>query len=135
MREVYGRDDQPVAETVDVELTFAEDVSEWHGPVTLLGRAIASASGRDSGARIGEGTMFIAGKPTSGGSVKNWYTIVPAGCVVKLMKLPKLATENTEMPEGVTMRIIGSEIDRAALEAEREKLLARIAEIDALLGA
>lgn len=134
MRNIYGQDDNPVSETVDVILTFAEEISIWHGPVTILGRTIASASGRDSGARVGENVMFLEGNPKSGGSVKNWRTEVPAGCVVKLMDLPKMALENCEIPSEVTMKIVGEEIDRKALEAEKAKLLSRLAEIEALLG-
>lgn len=134
MRSIYGRDDQPVAETVDVILTFTAEVSEWHAPVTILGRTIATAWGRDSGARMGDEVMFLEGKPESGGSVKNWHTIVPSGSVVKLPQLPKTATEECELPNGVTMQIIGGDIDRDALIAEKEKLLARLAEIDAILA-
>lgn len=134
MRSVYGRDDQPVAEVVDVELTFDESVCEGKGPVTILGRIVASAWGRDTGARVGDGVMFVKGRPDSGGSRAHWETYIPAGCVVKLLKVPKMATEDAELPAGVSMRIIGGGVDREALEEERRKLLARIAEIDELLN-
>lgn len=45
-------------------------------PVTLFGRTIAKAYGRDSGARLGDGIVFISGEYDSGGSVKNWSTEV-----------------------------------------------------------
>ena len=134
MRAVYGQDDQPVSETVDVILRFEDEVSVWHDSVTILGRTIASAMGRDSGARVGEDVMFLEGKPISGGSVKNWHTIVPAGCVVKLPNLPKTALSECELPDDVTMEIIGQDIDRDALAAEKARLLGRLAEINALLG-
>lgn len=134
MREVYGRDDQPVAETVDVQLVFDKDVDELRAPVALLGRIIASASGRDSGASVGADVLFVSGHPTSGGSVKNWRTVVHEGSVVRLPRLPKGAVENPDLPDGVRMEVLGGEADRAALEAEKAKLLARIAEIDALLA-
>ena len=134
MRSVYGQDDQPVSETVDVILKFDEEYYELCAPVTMLGRTIATAWGRDSGARMGDEVMFIEGKPKSGGSVKNWHTVIPAGSVVKLPNLPKTATKECELPYGVTMQIIGKDIDRKALEAEKEKLLARLAEIEKLLA-
>lgn len=134
MREVYGRDDQPVSETVDVQLVFDEEVYKLRAPVVLLGRIIASASGRDSGARVGTDVLFVSGCPISGGSVKNWRTIVQKGSVVRLPQLPKGAVENPDLPDGVRMEVLGGETDRAALEAEKAKLLARIAEIDALLA-
>lgn len=135
MRNIYGQDDQPVSETVDVELTFSEEFYELCGPVTILGRTIATAWGRDSGARMGDDVMFLEGKPKSGGSVKNWHTVIPAGSIVKLPKLPKTATVECDLPYGVTMKILSQDIDRAALEEEKTKLLARLAEINALLGA
>lgn len=134
MRNIYGQDDNPVSETVEVILKFNEEISIWHGPVTILGRTIASASGRDSGARIGEDVMFLEGAPKSGGSVKNWRTEVPEGCVVKLMSLPKTALDECELPQEVTMEVVGEQIDREALKEEKEKLLARLAEINAILG-
>lgn len=76
--------------------------------------------------------MFIAGAPESTGSAKNWYTTIPAGCVVKLVRLPKAMAESS-VPDGVKVRILGEEVNRDELLAEKEKLLARIAEIDAML--
>ena len=134
MRAIYGRDDQPVSETVDVELVFEAEVYECRGPVTILGRTIAAAQGRDTGARPGDGVAFSAGAPLSGGSMRNWTTRVPAGCVVKLRELPKAVLDGAELPEGVIMKVAGGSIDRDALQAERERLLARLAEIDALLA-
>lgn len=134
MRSIYGQDDRPVSETVDVILTFDKEYYEYCGPVTILGRTIAAARGRDSGARMGDDVMFLEGEPESGGSVKKWRTVIPAGCVVKLPNLPKTATEECDLPDGVTMEIIGQNIDREALLSEKEKLLARLAEIDALLA-
>lgn len=134
MRSIYGRDDQPVTETVDVILTFAEEYYELRAPVTILGRTIATAWGRDSGSRMGDDVMFLDGAPKSGGSVKNWHTVIPAGSVVKLPNLPKTATAECDLPDGVSMEIIGQGIDREALQAEKEKLLARLAEINAILA-
>lgn len=135
MRRVYGEDDRPSAEpNVSVKLIFSDEVSKWHGPVTILGKTIASAWGRDSGARVGGDVVFVEGRPKSGGSVKNWYSVVPEGCVVVLHNVPQAAMQ-MELPEGVTAEVMQpATIDRAALEAERERLLARLAEIDQLLA-
>lgn len=135
MRRVYGEDDRPSAEPkVSVKLIFGNEVSKRHAPVTILGKSIASAWGRDSGARVGDDVVFVEGKPQSGGSVKNWYSVVPEGCVVVLHNVPRAALQ-MELPEGVTAEVLESKgPDRAALEAERERLLARLAEIDQLLA-
>lgn len=135
MRAVYGRDDREAGEMVDVVLRFTEEVSELRDGVTILGRTIAKAWGRDSGARVGDDVRFTEGKPRSGGSAKNWYTEIPEGCVVKLPRVPKALVDRPDLglPRGVEMAVIGESIDRDALEAEKEKLLARIAEIERLL--
>lgn len=44
--------------------------------IILFGRTIAKAFGRDSGARLGEGIVFIKGDYSSGGSTKNWKTVI-----------------------------------------------------------
>lgn len=134
MRSVYGYDDNGTGETVNVLLTFTDDVYSVKEPVTIFGRTIASALSRDSGARAGEGAWFLQGAPESGGSAKNWTTIVRKGAVVKLLNLPKGMVSDDTLPDGVTMQIIGDDIDRDALTQEKERLLARIAEIDKLLG-
>lgn len=135
MRRVYGADDRPSAEpSVSVRLTFDREVSEWRAPVTIMGKSIASAFGRDSGARVGDDVAFVAGNPESGGSVKNWLSVVPAGCVVVLHNVPRAALQ-MELPAGVKAEVLEEKMpDRAALEAERERLLARLAEIDHLLA-
>lgn len=134
MREVYGQDDRPVTECVDVILHFDEDIKGYRSGVEVLGRTIATAFGRDSGAKVGEGVMFLQGQPKSGGSVKNWDTIVPAGCVVKLPKIPKALTETPTLPDGVRMEVAENKSSKYELAEEREKLLARLAEIDQLLA-
>ena len=135
MRRVYGADDRPSAEpSVIVRLTFGREVYKLRAPVTILGKTIASAWGRDSGARVGDDVAFVEGRPESGGSVKNWCSVVPAGSVVVLHNVPQAALQ-MELPEGVTAEVMQpATIDRTALEAERERLMARLAEIDQLLA-
>lgn len=135
MREVYGRDDQPVTDMVDVKLTFEESVTADRASVVILGRTVASAYGRDSGARVGDGVMFLQGKPKSGGSVKNWETIVPSGCVVKLLDVPKGLIERADLPDGVTLEIVGQNVDVQSLKDELTRLTARIKEIRRQLDA
>ena len=133
MRRVYGACDLPDAEPpVSVRLTFEDEVSERWAPVTIFGKSIASASGRDSGARTGEDVVFTQGSPRSGGSIKNWYTIVPEGCIVVLHNVPRAAL-GMSVPEGVSVEIIDQKPNKSALLEEKEKLLARLAEIDKIL--
>ena len=69
--------------------------------------------------------------------MKNWRTEIPEGCVCVLHDVPKAMATEGNLPAGVEMTIEErKEADaRAELIAERERLLERIAEIDALLAA
>ena len=137
MRNIWGEDDRmDTVKRVSVRLTFAEECTEWHGPVEIFGKVLSSATGRDSGARVGEDVFYTAGGPASGGSVKNWRSVVEEGSVVVLSSVPETMLDEAALPYGVTMEIIeDSGIDRAALIDEKEKLLARLAEIESLLNA
>lgn len=140
MRDTYGETDQPTTEpTVTLRVEITEDIWELRSPIVIAGRIVASASGRDSGARAGEDVAFIEGKPQSGGSAKNWRTCIDAGSIIKIFNAPVAKARDViaNPPyDGMVCTILDQSvtINRAALEAEREKLLARIAEIDTLLN-
>lgn len=136
MREVYGQDDLP-QELVTVKVTIGDkSLNEWRAPVVLFGRIIASARGRDSGARPGEGVCFEKGGCDSGGSMKNWYTIVRAGSEITIYDVPRLAVEQKLgwKDEYGTFEVIENGDPLAALRAEKEALLKRLAEIEELLN-
>ena len=141
MREVYGETDQVEGNRVDVRVTITKDIAEDCGPVVIFGRTVASAYGRDSGVKVGDNVVFLDGKATSGGSKKNWYTSVPSGCVIEIRNVPESIVVEGEQNYGehdwdgkFKAEIVKNRIDREALEQEKARLLARIAEIDALLG-
>ncbi len=136
MREVYGQDDMP-QETVTVKVTIGDkNLKEWRAPVVLFGRNIASARGRDGGARVGEGVCFEKGGCDSGGSMKNWYTIVSAGSEITIYEVPRLAVEQKLgwKDEYGTFEVVENGDPLAALRAEKEALLKRLAEIEELLN-
>ena len=137
MRDVFGEDDRlDTSKRVSVRLTFAKICSAECRPVEILGKTVARAYGRDSGARPGDDVAFEAGGPRSGGSAKNWRSVVEEGSVVILRNVPEAMLDKAELPEGVTMEVIrDSGIDRASLMEEKEKLLARLDEIEKLLNA
>jgi len=138
MREVYGMDDMP-QELVTVRVTVQEkDTIDQHtGPVVLFGRTIASAFGRDGGAKVGEGVVFESGNCRSGGSMKNWYTVIEAGSVFTIYDVPRRAVEEKLgwSDSYGTFEIVEAADPLASLKAEKEALLKRLAEIDALLNA
>lgn len=72
------------SEPIPVEITAKKDVSRWHGPVDFLGYTIATAWGRDSGAKLGDDISLVSGLVSSGGSVKNWGTYVWKDSVIRL---------------------------------------------------
>ena len=133
MMDVYGETDLPnTCGSVTVKVTFKEEYSERRDDVIIFKKVIASARGRDSGARPGDDVTFIEGEPTSGGSMKNWESVVPAGAVVLLRHVPLSVWEQDKDSEYYTAEIIdeGKDVKRKELEEEKARLLARIAEID-----
>lgn len=75
-----------------------EDV--YGGPVELFGRRIAKAWGRDSGARLSEGIVWISGSYSSGGSVKNWRTSLNKGTFI-IQNFPLPRTEFPDVQEAI----------------------------------
>lgn len=137
--EAYGTDGEAPADTVSVRITWDEACSEYCAPIEFAGRTVARAFGRDSGAKPGEGVVIEAGGFTSGGSVKNWKTVVKAGTVVLMHDVPRASAEAfDESGDSPRVEIVKPEgtaaVDREALLAERERLEARLAEIDATLA-
>ena len=135
MRRIWGRDDQDRGTCVTVQLTFARPAIGECEPVTCYGRTVARAFGRDSGAVAGDGVAFVIGAPESGGSVKNWKTVVPEGCIIRMTDVPLEMFTRGDLPEGVIAELIdGEDTKLAALREEREKLMARLAKINEILG-
>lgn len=106
---------------------------------TIHGRPIARAFGRDSGAKQGDGVVFLSGRANSGGSVKNWDTRILAGSEILVRDFPRAVAEKlaTNEPGSDPFYSIEPEevpVDVQALTAERAKLVERIAEIDNILA-
>jgi hypothetical protein len=131
-REVYGTDGQP-GDTVTVRLDLAKSsLGTGRQTIYLAGRQIAHRPGRDAAVRLGEGVIIVDGGFRSrGGSMKYPALAWEDGTVLEVRDLP--AGHADLAGRGVTL--IDQTIDRAALAAERERLTARISEIDQLLGA
>jgi len=107
-REVYGDDGEtPVGDLVTLQVSFAPSVS-MHGEragIYLAGRCVAQAYGRDSGAKLGHGVVLVhgtAGKVgwgltpdavRSGGSMKNWMTVIEGPCVIEMRDVPRAAAD------------------------------------------
>jgi len=90
LRSVYYYDDQE-CQKVDIEVRADARISEGTDPLTSFGRVIASAWGRDSGAKVGEGVAVLSGRFGSGGSAKNWLTYGSADLVFRVYDVPRAA--------------------------------------------
>ncbi len=147
LRECYGYDDTEEPEFVTVKVTVKEDdtLDAYQGPVVLFTKILASASGRDSGAKSGEDVYYVKGCCYSSGSIKNWYSTVEENSEIILSHVPKRIfekryadlDEEAKAEKGYVAEILEDESkteDREALIAEKERLLKRIAEIDKILG-
>lgn len=78
LKNIFGTDGAN-PKMVDVSVTTTREIHKRCDDITFAGRVIASALGRDSGARPGQSVTFINKKPQSGGSMKNWATIIKEG--------------------------------------------------------
>lgn len=65
LREVYGEDDIHSSEKIGLRLTFSQSMYEERGGVELFGKNITKATGRDSGAWVGDDCAFEVGSPKS----------------------------------------------------------------------
>lgn len=133
MSNVYGYNDVTENETISLRITFNERVSECGSDVVLFGKTLAHAYGRDSGAMVGDDVSFISGGASSGGSRKNWASIVDEGSVAVLSNVNKSVYDKTEPKYDITVEVLESKVNKQQLLEEKERLLKRIAEIDKLL--
>ncbi|MCO6011560.1 helix-turn-helix domain-containing protein [Actinoallomurus purpureus] len=132
-REIYGTDGRaPEGDLVTVRVKLVDhEGSKWDNHVEFAGRRIAERPGRDMPVRFAANVVLVEGTlPSSGGSMR--YPNIDAGddAIVEIRDLPRsaLSVESENSYE-----IVDQAVDVDALLAERERLLARVAEIDALL--
>lgn len=133
--QVYGTDGfVGVNDLVTVKINFLKEVSRLKSGIFFCGRMVASAQSRDSGAKVGDGIVFMEGEPTSGGSFQNWYTIIPEDSIVEIRNAHRIVAESCvetlNSGDECSAEIVTESFDKDALFDEREKLVKRIAEID-----
>lgn len=122
---------RPGASGVTVIIQAKAELHEYGNSVSFHGIPIARATGRDSGARVCENVCLLEGKITSGGSVKNWQTVIRAGAKFRVDQVPEGLVGNDDWE--VVEVVAGDK--KAALLAEKAQLEKRLAEIDAALAA
>jgi hypothetical protein len=141
-RKWYGGDGL-VADTCTIRVEWPKGDREIGRPIEIHGRTIAKASGRDSGACASDGVVVLEKGFTSGGSRGNWgsrgywTTEARPGTVVLVRDFPRTAAQELigapVGPYTVSIEDEAPQIDYTELAEERQRLVARIAEIDALL--
>lgn len=108
MMQVYGQTDISETSYYMIKLETTGEISELRKGITIFGRTIATAFGRDSRVRIGNDVSFLKGEPISEGSSKNWYTTVPKGCIISIHNVPDNLLNETY--ENVTILDVSPEL-------------------------
>ncbi len=108
--------------------------SSARGPVTLFGRTIARAFGRDSRAKLGDDIIFISGKYKSGGSVKNWYTEVE-NATFEIQNFPVPSIELPDVKKAIEegwckVKYTNQKRKREEIEAEISACKVRLSELE-----
>lgn len=106
--------------------------------VRIMGRAVARRRRRDADVTLGEGVAVTRGDFTDRGGSVSHPAIIDGGGDVTLVvhDLPTAIMANEQLVAGYGISPVPpAEADLTALRVEREKLLCRVAEIDALLAA
>lgn len=140
LRDVYGTDGSENSEPkVTVKLTIDDDIDlgdiqsiDNELVMTLFGREIMSARGRDSGVKVAEG-VTVKGKYKSGGSMKYPTIEFGKGTEIIVYNVPETLAKKAKVKHATVEIVSQPKIDRQALLDEKERLLKRIAEIDKLL--
>lgn len=83
----------PNSSMITVKITSLRTIEKKCDSVYFRGYPIVRATGRDSGAKVVNGTNLLDGKITSTGSVKNWYTTVEKDSTFKI-EIPKSVIES-----------------------------------------
>lgn len=136
LQKIFGTDGNALlSPDVSIRVTFATHYED-KGPISLAGRPIATAMGRDGGARLGQNVVLEKGGFYSSGSMKNWTTNCKAGTVVVVHKFPEHLVEQARNSYGVADVVVldtPPSYDYEALREEKARLEKRLAEINDIL--
>ena len=117
---------------VTVEIALDEYGGEENNELRFGNILLASRFGRDSYVKLADNVMVVSGDFRSrGGSVRNPTVSAEPNTILRVKNVPLQIYEREKNKGGV--RLV-SDIDINALTEEKERLLVRIAEIDAILA-
>jgi len=136
-RSIYGTDGSP-DEAADV-VTVRVHLADYEGSrrddarrAIFAGRTIAERRYRDSAVQLSAGVVLVAGQLYGSGGSGQYPAIEAADdVIVEIRDIPRASLATVPADSYV---IVEQQLDAEALRAERERLAARIAEIDALLA-
>jgi hypothetical protein len=130
--DIYGTDDYSSCEKVDVRVKM--DEVKCTKSLFMLGRELARRKYRDYYVDLGEGVAVIQGGfPDSGGSARYPELNPEEGTILEVRGVPKSLAEREWLENRSAVELVG-DMDQSKLEAEKERLLKRIEEIDRLLA-
>ncbi|MDD2321238.1 MAG: hypothetical protein PHO83_14435 [Geobacteraceae bacterium] len=135
----YGTDGV-VNDLCTLKVKWLEDEkSKICSAITVYGRPVAKAKGRYTGATLQDGIVLIEGAFTSGGSWQKWVTYVDGGTEVLIRSFPHMAAKDLISDQSnniiYSIEVEESPSEHDALNAERERIIERLAEIDKRLTA
>lgn len=136
VRSIYGTDgsdatDEAQLVTVRVNMDDVRSGQE----LRLAGRRLAWRPSRDEQVRLAEGVVVISGGfPDSGGSLANPRLREYSETVLEVRDLPLPVAQKMAEETKAAVLVDAAELERSVLLAERDRLLTRLAEIDAELG-
>lgn len=97
---------------------------------TIAGRPICRAFGRDSGATVCDQIAFLSGNPTSGGSMKNWRTVINKGSVIKIFNATDAILEAVKEHDCFELVEVDTGNKKDALLKRKNILMQELAEIE-----
>lgn len=133
--DVYGEcgelaEEAPVTVTVDLDL----DKYSYGAEVTIGSFVAVKRRYRDSEVIYADNVMLISGGFTpTGGSARHPTVYHEQGTIIRVKNIPVKLYEKIKNEAGVTLYKAPAP-DKAALIKERNRLLARLAELNALIG-
>ena len=107
LMEHYGfTDEDDCSETLTVVVKTNSEIEKVRSDISVMGKTVCYAKGRDSGGFPGRDVYYIKGEPASGGSVKSWKSVVPEGCLIRLCNVsPALYEQYIRYPEYTSDRL------------------------------
>lgn len=137
LQEIYGVTGENDYETCSLIVKNYTGCEAKKG-VELFGRSIACAFGRDSGAKLGDGIIWIYGIKKSSGSVKNWYTEVREA-TFEIQNFPVARTTFDDVQQAIAegwveIKVTETKRSREEIESEIAALKEKLAKLEAELN-